>query len=574
MGSETSANQKSARTKAETSAIRGNEMRLWTLATVSAAALLASSTIATADMQGTGESGGWEKRVAVEPDASKVVVPDGYEVGIFAKGLSAPSSATVDGEGNVWVAVSPPLLGSPDEDQFEQAHVKVFDPQGQLIKEIGNGTFTTVMNEISYCPENGKIYIPEYAEKIWEIDGVNGELKLIIKDLFIGDHRNGGITCKDGYIYFALGLPSNTGFADPDNHGWTDIPNDPFWVKHQDGHGTTPHDPLCRDIVHTGLNVRSSDGRLTGAFLPVGVPAEPGMKIEAQVPCGGSVMRVAMDAAGDDGIYPHERMEVYAMGFRNQSGVAFGPEGSRFENALAVSDNGANDLGHRRIANAPEKIFIVTEMGQDAGYPDKEGFLFVTGKRYGWTEYTGNAVLRPHPQLYIGEAPWVPELPPYRFQHHVDGVRGVPLTIANPNPDGYINPILEWDTNNPIDGIAWGAGAFGKDNHLFGAVYGILDTGPESVEPTWPAVLDVEFLEPTGIKWSYFARNVEMGPSAYQEPENRGGLERPNDVVFSNDGRIMYVVDYGEVHTDFTQPTPFYTVPKSGVIWSITKTSG
>ena len=68
--------------------------------------------------------------------------------------------------------------------------------------------------------------------------------------------------------------------------------------------------------------------------------------------------------------------------------------------------------------------------------------------------------------------------------------RGVPLTTSNPNPDGYINPILEWDTNNPIDGIAWSASGFGKDNHLFGAVYGILDTGPESLEPTWPAILD------------------------------------------------------------------------------------
>ncbi len=55
------------------------------------------------------------------------------------------------------------------------------------------------MNEIGYCPENKKIYIPEYGEKIWEIDGVNGELKLIVKDLMIGDHQNGGITCKDGY---------------------------------------------------------------------------------------------------------------------------------------------------------------------------------------------------------------------------------------------------------------------------------------------------------------------------------------------------------------------------------------
>jgi hypothetical protein len=80
--------------------------------------------------------------------------------------------------------------------------------------------------------------------------------------------------------------------------GWTDIPNDPFWVKHQDGHGTTPHDPVCRDIVHSGLTVKSSDGRMTGALLPVGVPAKPGMVIKAQVPCGGSIMRRQDDRRG------------------------------------------------------------------------------------------------------------------------------------------------------------------------------------------------------------------------------------------------------------------------------------
>ena len=124
----------------------------------------------------------------------------------------------------------------------------------------------------------------------------------------------------------------------------------------------------------------------------------------------------------------------------------------------------------------------------------------------------------------------------------------MPLIVANPNPNGYINPVLEWDTNNPIDGIAWSVKSFGADNNLFGAVYGILDTGPESLIPTWPVVLRVEFLEPTGIKWSQFARNIEPGPNAYQKPENRGGLERPNKVVFSNDGKTMYVVDYGEVY--------------------------
>ncbi len=550
-------------------------MRPTSCLVLSAGALLVSTSVAWADMQGTGESGGWEKRVAVKPDPSKVVVPDGYEVGIFAEGLSAPSAATVDGDGNLWVVVSPPLLGSPEAEEFEEAHVKVYGPDGSMLKEIGKGTFTTVMNELSYCPENGKIYVPEYAEKIWEVDGVDGEPKLIIKDLFVGDHRNGGVTCRDGYLYFALGFPSNTGFADPDNHGWTDIPEDPYWLIHDtEGWGTTPHDPPCRDIEHTGLNVRSSDGRLTGAYLPVGVPAEPGMIVPGKVPCGGSVMRVAIDGAGDDGIYAHESMEVYAMGFRNQSGVEFGPKGSKFESALAVSDNGANDLGNRRIANGAEKLWLITEMGQDAGFPDKEGFLFVTGKRYGHETYNGSPIDRPYPNLYIGDEPFVPQTWPYRFQHHVSGNRGVPLIAANPNPDGYINPILEWDTNNPIDGIAWSASNFGADNDLFGAVYGILDTGPESLEPTWPVILQVEFLEPSGVKWSYFMRNIEMGPNAYQKEENRGGIERPNDVVFSNDGKTMYVVDYGEVYTDFEMPSPFYTVPKSGVIWTVTYTGG
>ncbi|MDH3662290.1 MAG: hypothetical protein OEU92_20065 [Alphaproteobacteria bacterium] len=538
---------------------------------LSTGALLVSTSLAWADMQGTGESGGWEKRVAVKPDPGKVVVPDGYEVGVLVEGLNAPSAATVDGDGNLWVVVSPPLLGSPEAEEFEEAHIKVFGPDGSPIKEIGKGVFTTVMNELSYCPDNGKIYVPEYAEKIWEVDGIDGEPKLIIKDLFVGDHRNGGVTCRDGFLYFALGFPSNTGFADPDNHGWTDIPEDPYWVIHDtEGFGKTPHDPPCRDIEHTGLNVRSSDGRLTGAYLPVGVPAEPGMIIPGKVPCGGSVMRVAIDNAGEDGIYAHDSMEVYAMGFRNQSGVEFGPKGSKFENALAVSDNGANDLGNRRIANGAEKLWLITEMGQDAGFPDKEGFLFVTGKRYGHETYNGSPIDRPYPNLYIGDEPFVPKNWPYRFQHHVSGNRGVPLIVANPNPDGYINPILEWDTNNPIDGIAWSASNFGADNHLFGAVYGILDTGPESLEPTWPAILQVEFLEPSGVKWSYFVRNIEMGPNAYQKEENRGGIERPNDVVFSNDGKTMYIIDYGEVYTDFEMPSPFYTVPGSGVIWTVT----
>jgi hypothetical protein len=133
--------------------------------------------------------------------------------------------------------------------------------------------------------------------------------------------------------------------------------------------------------------------------------------------------------------------------------------------------------------------------------------------------------------------------------------------------------VLEWDTNNPMDGLAWSNPRFeGKPGDvLYTAVFGIIDNGPESLRPMWPAVVRVEFLNPTGIKWSIFAENIDPGPNAYQKPENRGGLERTNDVEFSMDGRTMYVGDYGELYVNYQMESPFYTTPKSAVVWAITK---
>src|SRR5438477_10625655 len=113
----------------------------------------------------------------------------------------------------------------------------------------------------------------------------------------------GGITCKDGYIYWGQGFPSNSGFADPDNHGWT-AEIYPFWQKHGcPALPKTARDPVCRDIVHTRLNVLSSDGRLTGALMPAGVPAKPGMVITAQGPCAGAGRRVKVGKQGANGVY-------------------------------------------------------------------------------------------------------------------------------------------------------------------------------------------------------------------------------------------------------------------------------
>lgn len=118
--------------------------------------------------------------------------------------------------------------------------------------------------------------------------------------------------------------------------------------------------------------------------------------------------------------------------------------------------------------------------------------------------YRGNKYdpTRPNPQLNIGDTPFIAKLPPCRIIDHSIGVRGTPLIIANKNPNGYINPVLEWDTTNPMDGLAWSNRRFeGKPGDvLYTAVFGIIDNGPESLRPMWPAVVRVEFLNPAGVK--------------------------------------------------------------------------
>jgi len=551
-------------------------MKILKYAAVVALAAGALSGSAFAQERGRAEPGGpagkWSTRTPVTPDPSKIVVPPGYKVSVFAAGLDTVTSITVDKDDNVWVAISGNTFGFPPTG-IDKPHVKIFNKSGKLIKDnVGLGMFKSfALNEIGYCAENGRTYVGDYSYGIWEIDGVNGTPKLIMNEVPIGDHALGGIICHDGWLYYAVGAPTNSGYSDPDIHGWTDA-IDPYWEKRTPaGIPPLPRDPPCRDITLTGLNIRDSQGNLTGAYLPKGTPSKPGQVIKAQMPCGGGIHRAKLKP---DSNYTHDDWEVYAMGFRNMSGLAFGPKGSRFENALVVSDNGMNDKGNRRVANGSEKLWVVTEKGQDAGFPDKEGPHFVNIKRYGPDTYRGNKFdpTRPNPQLNIGDKPFIPTLPPYRFIDHSIGVRGTPLIVANPNPNGYINPVMEWDTNNPMDGIAWAPKAYGQPGDtLFAAVFGIIDNGPESLTPMWPVIVKIEFLNPTGVKWSIFAHNIDPGPNAYQKKENRGGFERTNDVEFSKDGKTMYVADYGELYVNYQMESPFYTTPKSAVVWAITK---
>src|SRR5690554_38216 len=86
-----------------------------------------------------GPAGKWSTRTPVTPDPSKVKVPKGYKVSVFAAGLDTITSITVDKQDNVWVAISGNTFGFPPQG-IDKPHVKIFNKSGRLIKDnVGLG---------------------------------------------------------------------------------------------------------------------------------------------------------------------------------------------------------------------------------------------------------------------------------------------------------------------------------------------------------------------------------------------------------------------------------------------------
>src|SRR5690242_6771308 len=99
----------------------------WVISLAVAAVFVAFGALA--DMQGTGQSGGWEKRLPVDPNPERAVEPPGHRVGVFAGGLDPPSAAAVAKEGSLWVAI----LGQRQagREPIDQPHVKIFNKNGR-----------------------------------------------------------------------------------------------------------------------------------------------------------------------------------------------------------------------------------------------------------------------------------------------------------------------------------------------------------------------------------------------------------------------------------------------------------
>jgi len=214
---------------------------------------------------------------------------------------------------------------------------------------------------------------------------------------------------------------------------------------------------------------------------------------------------------------------------------------------------------------------VFTEKGQDAGFPDKEGLNFVNIKRYGPDVYRGNKYdsTRPNPSSTSGTSHSC-DASALSFHRPFDRGSGTPLIVANPNPNGYVNPVMEWDTNNPMDGLA------GRQRHsrpgdtIFTAVFGIIDNGPENLRPMWRTIVKTSFLNRPASSGRSLPEPSIRSQCLSEEGKTGAGSSAPRRRSSSMDGKTMYVCGLRELYVNYQMESPFYT-SQIRVVWTITK---
>lgn len=442
-------------------------------------------------------------------NAADIALPAGYKIEAVATGLSFPSGIAFDDKGWAYLIESGYSYG---EVWLEPRLLRLEAAGKTSVIATGekNGPWTGVEFH------NGAFYVAEGGQgtggKILRINA-EGQMTALVSGLpSLGDHHTNGPAIHDGFLYFGQGVATNAGVVGPDNAEFG-------WLKRH----PEVHDIPCRDIILSGQNftsdnpltAQSGDQASTGAYVPFGTSTQAGQVIKGAVPCSGSILRVPL-AGGEP--------ELVAWGLRNPFGLAFTPAGQ-----LYVSDNAFDDRGSRGVWGVGDVLWQI-QPGAWYGWPD-----FAEGRPIAEFDTPG----KPDPQPLLQQHPGVPPQPAAKLGVH---------SSAN----GF-----DFSRNT----------AFGHQGEAFIALFG--DMAPGVGKVTAPVGFKVMRIDvQTGVVQDFAAnRGRKNGPASKLK---KGGLERPVAARFNRAGDALYVVDFGIMQTSKAGPKP---LPKTGVIWKITKTA-
>jgi glucose/arabinose dehydrogenase len=535
-----------------------------------------------------------------------IVVPQGYKVEVFAKGLNFPTDIAFVGNRRDFKAVvleSGTGLPSrcndnslvPGIERFAPNNpftpdLLVLDNQGSRIAgPLGKPTSSggglqpdgpaiglafehglrggTLFASDSNQGARGARGVGNNTSRIVTIDAASGNVSSFIHGLPTGDHPTEQIVVKDGWLYWSQGSATNAGVTGHDN-----------------GAGGNQHDIACQQVTLSDAVFDSGDGHQTSGYSNHGVQ-RPGAVVPAfedatrKGMCTGAILRAQIAS-------PLNTIEPVAWGFRNPFGIRFSPRNHPLKGQLMVSENGEDERGARPVNNAPDRL-VIARQNQDGtpeyhGWPDRFGFLDSTQAVF-------NPVGGPGDDLFPDIAAIKAKNVPVRHVFAFPPQRPVAPLALEPADVAVVG--LDFAPRSFVQGVV-------KQHAVLAAREGDFGFSPENGSPS--AGHDIELVNftdngnPHEISLSRFAFNCPQ-PSQRHDPDGSPacavdvdqafpnqlrGINRPLTVRFGPDG-ALYLVDYGAVR-DFGQSDPktafvgaangpLVQIPGTGVIWKITR---
>src|SRR2546425_611684 len=254
--------------------------------TVSFALVLIVPALATAQTKGNPLCPGED--VFFDPGHGQdIVVPQGFEVSVFAKGLNFPTAVAFRGDArrfDVFVLESGHGLPSRCNDetssvvggQFSATNpftpdILVFDESGRLIRGPlakptasggglqAHGPAIDIAFEKGF--EGGRLFATDSNQAIRTVGAQNNSSRIVtvnpqtghvtefITGLPTGDHPAEQLEFKDGWIYWSQGSTTNSGV-----------------VGHDNGNGDNQQDIPCQDIKLSANGFTSAPGHVTSGY--------------------------------------------------------------------------------------------------------------------------------------------------------------------------------------------------------------------------------------------------------------------------------------------------------------------
>jgi glucose/arabinose dehydrogenase len=538
-----------------------------------------------------------------------IVLPKGFKIEVFAKGLNFPTDVAFLGDkDNFKVLVlesgtglpsrcndntKVPGVGKFDKNNPFTPDLLIFDRKGNKIAgplgkpttsgagfqpdgpAIGlsfeNGTdggtlFGTDSNQgVRGAPGTGN-----NTSRVVKINIGSGVVTPLITGLPTGDHPTEQIIVKDGWLYWSQGSATNSGVTGHDNGG-----------------GGNQHDIACQQVTLSNNVWDSGDGHTTSGYSNHGVH-RPGAVVPAfedattKGMCTGAILRAKI-------VDPMRSIEPVAWGFRNPYGLRFSPDDHPLKGQLMVSENGEDERGARPTHNAPDRLAVARQNPDGSpeyhGWPDRFGFLDSTQSVFNPIGGAGDDLFPDIARILAEDVPVkhvfaFPPQPPI-----------APLAIE---PSDVAAVGLDFVPRSFVHGVV-------KPNAVLVSREGDFGFSPENGDPGIGH--DIELVnftslsDPHELMLSRFAFNCPQGSQSHDPdgsptcsadtdqafPYGLRGINRPTTVRFGPDG-AAYLVDYGAVRdpggadpkSQFKDPAdaPLVQIPGTGVIWKITRDDG